>query len=261
MDAGKQLTGREAFFSDGLKREACVSDFWRWAFSEINDNTTRAVLGEYIVAMALGEKCATAVRSAWPMFDLETTSGCRIEVKTTARRQSWRQKKPSVLQFDIAKKKDWEIKATEERRHADLYVFCVFDNEDEQISPLDLSRWTFYVVATKEINERFDNQKSVRLSKLVGKAAHIKADFDSLSSAINRTMEGGIPMEKKLLVEGMMCKHCKATVEKVLSAVPGVTAVVVDLEAKSAAVCCNAGVLDADLCAAVEKKGFKAQMA
>jgi len=68
-------------------------------------------------------------------------------------------------------------------------------------------------------------------------------------------------VEKKLNGEGMMCMHCKASVEKVLSAVPGVTAVVVDLEAKSAVVTCDANVLDADLIAAVEKKGFKAQMA
>ena len=68
-------------------------------------------------------------------------------------------------------------------------------------------------------------------------------------------------MEKKLHVEGMMCMHCKASVEKVLSAVPGVSAVVVDLEGKSAVVTCDADVLDADLIAAVEKKGFKAQLA
>ena len=68
-------------------------------------------------------------------------------------------------------------------------------------------------------------------------------------------------MEKKLHVEGMMCNHCKASVEKVLSAVSGVSAVVVDLAAKSATVTCEANVLDADLIAAVEKKGFKAQMA
>lgn len=68
-------------------------------------------------------------------------------------------------------------------------------------------------------------------------------------------------MEKKLHVEGMMCMHCKASVEKVLTAVSGVTAVVVDLDAKSAVVTCDASVMDADLIAAVEKKGFKAEMA
>ena len=68
-------------------------------------------------------------------------------------------------------------------------------------------------------------------------------------------------MEKKLHVEGMMCMHCKASVEKALGAVAGVSAVAVDLEAKSAVVTCEASVLDAKLIAAVEKKGFKAQMA
>ena len=68
-------------------------------------------------------------------------------------------------------------------------------------------------------------------------------------------------MEKKINVEGMMCMHCKASVEKVLSAVPGVSAVAVDLEAKTATVTCEDSVLDADLVAAVEKKGFKASIA
>lgn len=64
-------------------------------------------------------------------------------------------------------------------------------------------------------------------------------------------------MEKKILVEGMMCNHCKAAVEKVLGAVPGVTQVTVDLDAKTATVQCDASATDALLFAAIEKKGFK----
>lgn len=64
-------------------------------------------------------------------------------------------------------------------------------------------------------------------------------------------------MEKKILIEGMMCMHCKASVEKVLSAVPGVESAAVDLEAKTATVACDASVTDDMLFAAVEKKGFK----
>lgn len=64
-------------------------------------------------------------------------------------------------------------------------------------------------------------------------------------------------MEKKILIEGMMCNHCKMTVEKALGAVEGVSAVSVDLEAKTAAVTCAENVADADLFAAIEKKGFK----
>lgn len=64
-------------------------------------------------------------------------------------------------------------------------------------------------------------------------------------------------MEKKLMIEGMMCNHCKMSVEKVLGAVPGVTAVTVDLAAKTATVTCDDAVADEVLFAAVEKKGFK----
>ena len=64
-------------------------------------------------------------------------------------------------------------------------------------------------------------------------------------------------MEKKLLVNGMMCNHCKATVEKALSGVPGVTAAVVDLEAKTATVTLSEDVADAALFDAVKAKGFE----
>lgn len=64
-------------------------------------------------------------------------------------------------------------------------------------------------------------------------------------------------MEKKILVEGMMCNHCKMSVEKALSAVPGVSSASVDLEAKTATVLCDASVTDEALFTAVEKKGFQ----
>ncbi|MBQ3485726.1 MAG: heavy-metal-associated domain-containing protein [Clostridia bacterium] len=63
-------------------------------------------------------------------------------------------------------------------------------------------------------------------------------------------------MEKKLLIEGMMCNHCKMSVEKELGAVPGVSSAAVDLEAKTATVVCDESVTDDALFAAVEKKGF-----
>ncbi|MGM9590910.1 MAG: heavy metal translocating P-type ATPase [Faecousia sp.] len=43
-------------------------------------------------------------------------------------------------------------------------------------------------------------------------------------------------METVIRVEGMMCKHCKATVERVCKAIPGVVDAVVDLEAKNVTV-------------------------
>ena len=62
-------------------------------------------------------------------------------------------------------------------------------------------------------------------------------------------------MEKKLMIEGMMCKMCKAHVEKALAAVAGVESYVVDLEGKCATV---AGTADAAaLKAAVEEAGYQ----
>ena len=49
-------------------------------------------------------------------------------------------------------------------------------------------------------------------------------------------------METVIKVEGMMCNHCKARVEKVCKAVPGVEEAVVDLEAKTVTVTGNADV-------------------
>ena len=49
-------------------------------------------------------------------------------------------------------------------------------------------------------------------------------------------------METVLRVEGMMCAHCKAAVEKACKSVPGVTDAVVDLKAKTVTVTGNADV-------------------
>jgi len=49
-------------------------------------------------------------------------------------------------------------------------------------------------------------------------------------------------METVIKVEGMMCPHCKAMVEKVCKAVPGTTDAVVDLQAKNVTVSGDADV-------------------
>ena len=62
-------------------------------------------------------------------------------------------------------------------------------------------------------------------------------------------------METVLKVEGMMCTHCKAAVEKACKAVPGVTDAVVDLKGKTATVFGNADV--AALKKAIGEEGFE----
>ena len=61
-------------------------------------------------------------------------------------------------------------------------------------------------------------------------------------------------MNKTMKIEGMMCVHCKANVEKALKAIPGVEAQV-DLEAGTAAVTCPETVTEAALTEAVTEAG------
>ncbi len=55
-------------------------------------------------------------------------------------------------------------------------------------------------------------------------------------TAVQETKKEEVKMETVLKVEGMMCTHCKAMVEKVCKAVPGAQDAVVDLQAKTVTV-------------------------
>ncbi|OJV66657.1 MAG: heavy metal transport/detoxification protein [Clostridiales bacterium 38-18] len=63
-------------------------------------------------------------------------------------------------------------------------------------------------------------------------------------------------MEKKLVIEGMSCNHCKMRVENALKGVEGVTNAVVDLAEKSALVTLNTEVDAALLKETVEDAGY-----
>lgn len=64
-------------------------------------------------------------------------------------------------------------------------------------------------------------------------------------------------MVRKMIINGMMCDHCKARVEKVLSEVEGVNSAVVTLDQKCADVTCSSDVNSETLKAAVEKAGYE----
>ena len=63
-------------------------------------------------------------------------------------------------------------------------------------------------------------------------------------------------MKKKLVIEGMMCAHCQARVQKALAGVPGVTEAAVDLAAGTAVVTLAGDVPDAALTGAVTEAGY-----
>jgi Cu+-exporting ATPase len=63
-------------------------------------------------------------------------------------------------------------------------------------------------------------------------------------------------MKKLIQVKGMVCKHCAMHVTEALGEVPGVTDVVVSLEAGTATVEMNAPVTDEALAAAITDVGY-----
>ncbi len=64
-------------------------------------------------------------------------------------------------------------------------------------------------------------------------------------------------MQKILTVEGMMCAHCQAHVQKALAGVDGVSEAVVDLGSKKATVTLSGEVADSALYDAVKEAGYE----
>ncbi len=170
-----------------------VGDFWRWAYSDILSNTNRAVFGEFLVAFALG--VTQQPRTEWDAVDM-VYNEIRVEVKTAAYLQSWKQEKLSDIRFDISPKESWfaETNTYSEIsvRSSDLYVFCIFAEKDAQkANLLDLRQWEFYILSTPLINEKFGKQKSLSLRKLKKESTslkyiEIKANIDNLISKNKR---------------------------------------------------------------------------
>ena len=163
----KLLKGNEPFRGQGVRKSLRLLDYWRWSGSVLLDNTSRGILAEFLIAAALG--LHKKPRIEWEEHDLRTPSGTTIEVKSSAYVQSWKQSKPSVIQFGIASHKSWDTETGQYRegfkRWANIYVFCIFKGK-KPLHPLDTRKWEFYVLPTEVLDQKCPNQKTIRLSSL-----------------------------------------------------------------------------------------------
>lgn len=214
-DTIKTLTGQEPFVNGSVPTSVSISDFWRWAYSDLIKNTQRGVLAEFIVKTALdlgGVRTNLPMRLAFEPYDLlgpELTTPprigniqfARLEVKSSAYLQSWQKRHPDkkqVLSFSIApatipdEHGDYKDGAPKQR-NSDLYIFCVFTPpaEERGANILDLGLWDFYVAKTKTVDAVCQERKSVALgseafAKITGGQ---KLKFEELCHAVIRACE------------------------------------------------------------------------
>jgi hypothetical protein len=187
-------TGQEKVIRGGEPIGATVEGFWRWAFSDLVSNATRGVFAEYLVGLALG--CVDgSTRLEWDACDLRTAAGLRVEVKSAAYLQSWRQERLSAVSFDVRPSDGWDAAtnttASERRRQADVYVFCLLHHTDKTtVDPLDLDQWTFYVLSSRVLNEQVGEQRRISLSRLLT-LVPAQVGFDGLGEAVNAAPTAG----------------------------------------------------------------------
>ena len=182
-------TGQELF----LGMPHSLLEYWAWAHSDIVSNSERGILAEYLVRCAV--HAPSPCRIEWDAEDVISPEGIRIEVKTSAYLQTWKQEKLSRIQFDIAPKNAWDSVensyASQRIRSADVYVFCLFNSKDpDTANPMDLAQWEFYVLATSVLNELVPKQKSISLTSLQKLGAK-KVSFEVLYTAIRLASKEG----------------------------------------------------------------------
>ena len=162
-------TGNEPFHENGSSLKNDLLSFWQWSASDLIGNAMRGILAEYIVASAVN--VAEGNRTEWDAYDIETPEGIKVEVKSAAYIQSWSQKTLSTIQFGIRPTRGWDSRNNKYRsevvRQSDVYVFCLLNHKDQKtIDPLNIRQWSFYVLATKELNHTVGEQKTITLSSL-----------------------------------------------------------------------------------------------
>ena len=159
------------------------------------DNVDRGVYLEYLVELALKElDPAWECMPGWSLWDLEhKDSGARIEVKQSAKRQTWSvgpKAASSAPRFSIAPTKSYWDSATEvwietkPQRWADLYVFAYHPEYDRGIADHRRpEQWEFYLVPERDLPRE---QESIGLNPVKNTA--ILCSFATLAGEITRVI-------------------------------------------------------------------------
>jgi len=180
-------TGTERFELERKSLEFDLSEFWSWNQSNLIENRTRGILAEFIVKKAL--EIESDSRIEWDDYDLITKTGIKIEIKSAAYIQSWKQSSFSDIKFGIAPSVGLQENSNYDglkKRWSDLYIFCLLTTKDQKtINPLDLDQWAFYVLETKLLDKHVPHQKTIGLNSLL-KLSPIKCCFSEMKDILEK---------------------------------------------------------------------------
>jgi len=164
-----------------LPPDVRLTDFWRWAFSDLSEDYLKGFFAEWMVAVLLGLPVKDRPRLEFLRYDHATVAK-RIEVKSTARWQSWkvldeegrRRPIPKRGATPDAKIRFAGLRTDDGRYNADIYVFCFQHEEDlARWNALDLSQWEFYVLRKPDLQRL--GTKSISLKTLRGLSLRLTA--------------------------------------------------------------------------------------
>ena len=195
-------------------------DFRRWALTDLALNINRGRFAEWLVGKALGAIAPDSYQIGWASYDLDYGEH-KIEVKSSARGQSWQQIRPSSVSWGIAPSRwRWDPPPDEDgvgvwtrldppQRVADAYVFCCYEPyplpdgpdglHERNSDVINMENWWFWVASRETLDECFGTNKSVsRMQiKAVAKAqrwSDIRTAVDTaLAFARQRRLQGDAP--------------------------------------------------------------------
>ena len=186
-------TGNEKFIFKDKDLGKTMLNFWSWAYSDLNRNVNRGAFAEFVVREAMNTQCRNApprtdFRVSMDAYDLLSPDGIRVEVKSSAYIQAWESEHPARISFRIAPAKSLDSSGnysadSQYCRHSDVYVFCVWTAMSREQNILDLSLWDFYVIATKTLDQKVPNQKTITFQSLLSLQPR-KVDYFGLYEAI-----------------------------------------------------------------------------
>ena len=147
-----------------------LADCWTWAYSDLTDSMNRSVLAEFIVATAL-----EPIKILRKLRKFLSKDGYRITVESASYTQSCDAEHPDHVTFR-------NISAS----LCDVCIFCIHKALSEDVSPLNLDTWDFYIIHSGVLANTTEH-KTLTLPSLL-KLEPLWCDYYGIEEAVRETM-------------------------------------------------------------------------